>query len=388
MAWHYQFNLLPHYLQQLFTQLRIAVIYGGDKSQPQATLYPTHNPRQWKSYRQVAEDIKTALMEIGFQQVYCLADDLSLYQTLQQHQIHFAWLNTGGMQGYNPMSHTPGILEMLGIPYVGHNPLNSSILDNKHVFKRELQGMRMLGIRTAPFIVWDYSSGFLEQQIRLRFAYEFGDYQGPFVVKPVSGRASHFVCFVERIDQLAQVANEVYQATHNHILIERYLPGREFCVAVCGTVLHQQGALVQRSQPFVFSKIERIFEPGERIFASMDAKPINSTRANLMTPGEDEHIQQELDYIGQTIYQNFFLKSIVRIDLRLDEHNHLHILEVNPKPDLQKPTPSSTSLICMGIHQHQLSYNDLIFSLLADRLNYLFAHRANLITHITQLLTL
>ena len=33
------------------------------------------------------------------------------------------------------MAHAPALLEMLGVPYIGHNPLAASLLDNKHVFK-------------------------------------------------------------------------------------------------------------------------------------------------------------------------------------------------------------------------------------------------------------
>ena len=60
-----------------------------------------------------------------------------------------AWLNTGGVQGYNSTAHAPAMLELFGVPYVGHDPLTVGTLDNKHVFKRDLV---CLGLPTAPFI--------------------------------------------------------------------------------------------------------------------------------------------------------------------------------------------------------------------------------------------
>ena len=137
----YDVTQLRALIQRLRSPLRLAVIHGGDKTQPGAVIYPTHNPRSTKTYHTVAKDIAEALREVGFEQVSLLADDMTLPQTLKQQGIHLAWLNTGGVQGYDPVCHTPAMLEMLGVPYLGHNPLNSSILDNKHAFKRELQAL-------------------------------------------------------------------------------------------------------------------------------------------------------------------------------------------------------------------------------------------------------
>ena len=141
---------LDAYFQALFAKLRLAVIYSGDKEKPGSVLYRQANTRPWKSYQEVAGDIQQTLQEIGFRHVSLIADDMNMIDTLRE-SIHMAWLNTGGVQGENPVCHASAILEMLGIPYVGHNPLNSSILDEKDVFKRHLQSM---GIRTSPFVTW------------------------------------------------------------------------------------------------------------------------------------------------------------------------------------------------------------------------------------------
>ena len=137
--------------RKLTLGLRIAVIYGGDKDQPGSVVNKTLNPRSWKSYESVARDIQVALWEIGFEHVVVLPDDMRLPQRLADEGVHLVWLNTGGVQGYNPVSHAPAMLEMLGIPYIGHDPLNAATLDNKDAFKR---GLQALGITTAPFVTW------------------------------------------------------------------------------------------------------------------------------------------------------------------------------------------------------------------------------------------
>ncbi|MEG4841061.1 D-alanyl-alanine synthetase [Microcoleus sp. B9-D4] len=380
--WHYDFSLLPQYLEVLFAKLRIAVVFGGDCDRPGSVIYKTHNPRSWKSYEVVAREIAKALAEIGFQQVFVMPDDMNLPEKLKQKNIHLVWLNTGGVQGYNPVCHTPALLEMLGMPYVGHNPLNSSTLDNKHAFKRELQSV---GIKTAPFMTWHPSQGIFEPNLHQRFAIAFGDYQGPFVVKPVSGRASLHVHFVDTIEGLSQAVSEVHRTTHNTALLEKYLPGREFCVAVCGYVKYAKGGFCKDTKPFAFSTIERVLEPDELIFTSMDKKAITADRGRLMGSEEPE-LQQELIELARKIYWEFSLNSLVRIDVRSDADGSLYVLEANPKPDLKHPGENVTSLVALGLAEYGMSYNDLIFSLLADRLDYLLTQHIEIIPHIVHLL--
>ncbi|MEG4005727.1 ATP-grasp domain-containing protein [Microcoleus sp. Pol11C1] len=380
--WHYDFSLLPQYLEVLFAKLRIAVVFGGDCERPGSVIYKTHNPRAWKSYEVVAREIAKALAEIGFQQVFVIPDDMKLPEQLKQKNIHLVWLNTGGVQGYNPVCHTPALLEMLGMPYVGHNPLNSSTLDNKHAFKRELQSV---GIKTAPFMTWHPSQGIFNPNLHERFAIAFGYYQGPFVVKPVSGRASLHVHFVDKVEGLSQAVSEVNRATHNTALLEKYLPGREFCVAVCGYVKYAKGGFSKNTKPFAFSTIERVLEPDERIFTSMDQKAITADRGRLMG-GEEPELKQELIELARKIYWEFSLNSLVRIDVRSDADGSLYVLEANPKPDLKHPGENVTSLVALGLAEYGMSYNDLIFSLLADRLDYLLTQHIEIIPHIVDLL--
>src|SRR6185437_9379834 len=138
---------LQSQIERLLDRMRLAVVFGGDKSIPGAVIQQTGNPRSWKSYEAVAQDIADALSRLGFRQVQLIPDDMRLGERLARENIHMAWLNSGGVQGYNPACHAPAMLEMLGVPYVGHDPLAATSLDNKHTFKRELTGA---GIPAAP----------------------------------------------------------------------------------------------------------------------------------------------------------------------------------------------------------------------------------------------
>jgi D-alanine-D-alanine ligase len=380
-AFHYHFDMMPRYLQILRAQMRIAVVYGGDNSQKDAVIYPTFNPRPWKSYEAVANDIRQALQAVGFVHVTVMPDDMHLPQRLKDENIHLVWLNTGGVQGFNPVSHTAAMLEMLGIPYVGHDSLHASTLDNKHTFKRELQA---LGLPTAPFVTWHPSQGPLQTHMGSRFQRVFGSYTGPFVVKPVSGRASLHIMVVDHVHKVPFVAHDLVQRTHNTVLIETYLPGREFCVAVCGGITCQGSAIRKRTQPFAFSTVERLLGPDEPIFTSMDVKAITGNRVRLLN--DDEPEREQLLRLARTIYSEFNLGALVRIDVRADAQGELQILEANPKPDLKQADGKITSLIAAGLNQFNLTYTDLIQSLLADRLDHLFNYVPWNVLHLVDLL--
>ena len=183
---------LQRQIQRLSERMKIAVIYGGDKSAEGAVIHRTSNPRAWKSYQSVAEDIAAALVRLGFRQTILVPDDMRLGERLQKERVDLGWLNTGGVQGYNPVAHAPAMLEMLGVPYIGHNPLMAGTLDNKHIFKQELL---YIGVSTAPFVTWHPARGPFRPHVNSRFLEAFRNHWGPYIVKPVSGLASLHVHF-------------------------------------------------------------------------------------------------------------------------------------------------------------------------------------------------
>jgi D-alanine-D-alanine ligase len=376
-------EVLETQIARLRDRLKLAVIFGGQKSVPGAVINPSNNPRSWKSYEAVAQDIAAALKGVGFRHVELMPDDMMLGDRIRRTGTHLAWLNTGGVQGYNPACHAPAMLEMFGIPYVGHDPLVATILDNKHTFKRELIGAN---IPTAPFMTWHLARGPFLPKVNSRFARIFEDYRGPFVVKPISGRASLHVHVADSANELPDAVDEVFSATENHVLIEAFLPGRELCVAVGGVVTAHRGRLAQRSVPFVFSELERNFEAGERIFASMDLRPIDASRFRPLDAVADARLLSELRVLARDVYFEFHLGSLIRLDVRADAAGRLMVLEANLKPDLKRPSAAATSLVCAGLGEHGMNYDDLILSLLADRLNMLFSHRRSSVRHLIELL--
>ena len=351
-------------VRQLLSRMRMAVVFGGDKSADGAVIRRSHNPRSWKSYESVACDIAASLRRLGCSNVVVLPDDMRLASRLQEERIHIAWLNTGGVQGHSAISHAPSLLEMLGIPYVGHDPLTAAILDNKFFFKRQLMA---IGIPTAPFVVWHPSNSPADPTRERKFAQAFRGWDGGFIVKPITGRASLHVHYVECASGLAQKAEEVFAATQNHVLIESYLSGREYCIAVAGPIVAADAHLKRLARPFAFAGVERVLGDGEHVFTSMDLKPITRDRVRSLHVREDALTIDTLEDIAATLFLEFPLKTLVRLDVRADHSGRLFVLEANPKPDLKAPEGQSTSLICAGLERYGMSYDDLIMSIFANR---------------------
>ena len=376
-------SVLGERIEQLKSRVRLAVIFGGDKSACDSVVYRSHNTRSWKSYEAVAQDIAAALGRLGFRYVDLMPDDMRLGDRLRRQGTHMAWLNTGGTQGYDPAAHAPAMLEMMGVPYVGHDPLAATTLDIKHAFKRAAV---CAGIPTAPFIVWNMTRGSFRPDLNSRFKRAFGDYAGPFVVKPVSGRASLHVHVVPDVAGLPDAIAAVYSVNEDAVLIEQFLSGREFCIAVAGPIAMLGGRLVRGTRPLTFAALERVLTPDERIFTSMDHRPITENRMKLIDPISDAMVLGDLRRLAHETYLELNLGSLIRLDVRADADGKLHVLEANPKPDLKKPVSGVTSLIAAGLPELGMQYDDLILSLLADRLDFLFAHRPGMVEHLFNLL--
>jgi len=371
---------LNRHIEVLFRRLRMAIVHGGDKTVDGAVLSTAGNQRSWKSYRPVAEDIAAALVRLGCRQpIEVMPDDMRLPARLRDSGTHMAWLNTAGVQGASAITHTPAMFEMLGLPYVGHEPLLAGILDNKHLFKQQLVAA---GIPTAPSLLVRPSPNPFCPTQDAGFQRIFGAYRGPFIVKPVSGRASLHVTFVDSILQLRDAIASVTAVTRAPVLIERYLGGAEYCVAICGPVVARGGILTKAEEPLVFSALERRFAPGEPIFTSMDVKPISEERARLLDPVLDRAAWTQLARIARAVFAQFGLETLIRLDIRADQDGNMFVLEANPKPDLKAPAPGVTSLVSIGLEQQGMTYDDLILSLFANRIERLLADKHETISRL------
>ena len=355
---------LDRAFESLESKLNIAVIHGASNLKGGSVIYRTYNPRSWKSYGTVARDLVGSLRRLGFTQVRRMREGMDLPQLLKAAGIHMAWLNTGGIQGRGAMCHAAASLESLGIPYVGHRPTVAALLDDKPCFKQWLQG---IGVPTAPFATWHPSTAFSPSKGRLQELAEVSG--GPLIVKPASGRASHHVHWIQSADQAPEAVRWVYGQTRDRVLIEPFLPGRELCITVAPPILRRENGFQMTSRPRFLAPIERLFGQEEKIFTSMDLRPIGKGRVQALNRSDHAADLQWLESVGEKIFTELQLSSLIRMDVREDRQGNLMVLEANPKPDLAVSKANGEgSLIALGLKAQGESYDELIACLLAYRL--------------------
>lgn len=362
-------TITPVMLDRLRRDMRIAVICSGDPDNKSNVVNRTHNPRGWKSYHSGAVDIRDALLRCGFENVEILEEGRNLCAELAGRGINLAWLNSGGVQGYDSMCHAAAALESLGIAYVGHRPSQTALMDNKYHFKMFLKG---LGVPTAPFIAWDARRSAVDIAASTEFLDSFHNYRGPFIVKPVSGRASNNVSFVETVAGLNDAVEKLNHITDSVALVETYLPGREFCVAASSPICYRNGAFIATDghpPSFCFSRLERMLGEHEKIFTSMDVVPISVERIRILNDNVDRFVIDEMDRLTMTVYRALSLNGMIRADLRQGADGLLYMLEFNPKPDLRNSSGGKGSLIALGLAASNISYDELILNQLLTSLS-------------------
>jgi len=364
-------------------RLRIAVVHGGDSRADDAVLARGRNFRPWKSYAGVAGSLAETLRGAGFSVPLVCPDDRHLIDRLARAGINFVWLNTAGVQGKAAIAHTPSLLEMNGLAYLGHDPMDAALLDHKHMFKHVL---RDLGVHASPVLTW-YVAGSPPIPDADALARTFGDAPFPCVVKPVCGRASLNVVVCDTPAELHDALTAPHDRDTDRVLIEPFLSGSEYCITVTGPTRVRDGTAHALPDPMTLSPVERDLGPGERIFTSMDTRPIDGSRFRILdgdgadgdhaqVDGTDGEVQTALRDIARRIYTGLGLTAVVRLDLRADRDGRLHVLEANPKPDLAPPAGDGTSsLTCAGLDAAGMSYRDLLLTLLADRLRLIAAGR-------------
>ena len=374
---------IPRLINDL-RQMRIAIVHGGPAIKGDTVINLTGNPRGTKTYQEVALDIGGELVNCGFNSVRLYGESRNLAAQLHRDQIDVAWLNTGGGQGSGAISHAAAIMEMSGIPYVGHSPRGYLTLDNKDVFKallaaHDIPTARWISLPATAGQGGDSDRKQLVDQLRERFKAQATD--GKFVVKPQSGRASIGVMVAATLgDVPATIALVNAKCPGAAIIVEDYLPGPEYVVGVDGNWSCRHGQFRRGSQPFAFSAAERILRDGEEIFESMDTRKIDLSRVR---PVEGKQ-RTALLALARRVHRDCGIETLIRLDVRTDANGTLRVLEANPKPDLAKPRADKLSLISHGLSAERMDYGDLILSILANRLDYLRAHQPAMYATLTR----
>ena len=220
-------------------------------------------------------------------------------------------------------------LETLGIPYTGSGSKSSEICMNKRNTKNILIEEKIL---TPAYQKIDENT--TVEYIEKHFQY-------PFVVKPSTEGSSIGVYIVEDRQSYLTAINENLKIS-NDIIIEQYIDGNEYTVALVGNI----------ALPVI-----KLVPPGK--FYDYEAK-YNSNDTKYICPSElSDNVEEELKKISLKCFKVLNCKGWGRVDIILDSKNKPWIIELNTVPGMTK-----NSLVPMAAKQVNISFDELVLKIL------------------------
>lgn len=246
-----------------------------------------------------------------------------------------------GIGGRNREAQVPALLELLSIPYTGSDPAAMSLTLDKSLAK---QIVAQAGCPTPASLVMRTGKE------RLSKGLDF-----PLMVKPVAEGSSKGILgrsVVETDAELREAAKELINKYKQDALVEAYLPGREFTVALLG-----------ESKPKALPPMEVIFTDPSRKHPIYDFNcKFKSEGTGYEVPAKvDEPLLREIERIAKRVFVALGARDYGRVDLRLDAAGRVNFIECNPLPGLS-PGFSDMCLIADGVG---ISYRTLIGEILA-----------------------
>jgi D-alanine-D-alanine ligase len=243
----------------------------------------------------------------------------------------------------------PALLDMLGLRYTASDVLTLATCLDKARTKEILAFHR---IPTPAFRVF-HPSADLDDSAASTLTF-------PLIVKPLHEGSSKGIferSLVTSRRELDRQINEVLRQYQQPALVEEFLSGREFTVALMG---NGPGVEVL---PIVEIMLDHL-PPGAKPLYSYEAKWIWDDPAQpidlLHCPAKvTSALQAEVESICQRAYHALRCRDWGRIDVRLDAAGRAHVLEINPLPGIQ-PDPDAHSSFPLAARTHGLSYAQLI----------------------------
>lgn len=285
------------------------------------------------------DSIEGAIRELGYelQRIGHIRTLVSRLATGHRWDMVFNFAE--GIKGRSREAQVPGLLEAYDIPYTFSDPLVCAVTLDKAVAKRILQSA---GLHTAGFDVVREPADIA----RVRLPY-------PLFAKPIAegtGKGIDRASCVKTPAELETVCRSLLGRFDQPVLVEEYLPGREFTVGILGTDREARvlGTMEVSMRPNAATEIYS-YEMKERCDDFVDYR--RPERSALI---------EAVEALALDSYRALELRDGGRVDLRLDREGRPAFMEVNPLPGLN-PGHSDLPMIA---RQEGMSYRDLIGAIL------------------------
>ena len=281
-----------------------------------------------------------------FGSVIRLEADQFLPQKLALSRPDLVFNMAEGFRGQSREALVPAICEYLSIPYTGSDPLTLALSLHKG---RTKETLAFRGVPTAPFAC-------LETPDDLdRLALPF-----PVFVKPIAEGSGKGVFSNNLCDGPRALAERVRFLTERYaepVLVETYLPGPEFTVAILG---NGPEAYCLPVVGFDFSTLP----PGAPPVYGYEAKWVwdrpEAPLAIFQCPARVAGgMYREIERTALDAYHALGCRDWCRVDVRIDRFGVPNILELNPLPGVI-PDPAMNSCFPKAARAAGFGYDELI----------------------------
>lgn len=276
--------------------LRIAVLMGGRSAEREVSLH-------------TGEQVSAALTSVGHDVVSVDTADLGFIETLRTGGFDAAFICLHGRFGEDGT--IQGLLELLGIPYVGSGVLASALAMDKVVSK---QIFASTGIPTPAWIVVRRGEPYSADEIVGRLGVRL-------VVKPVSEGSSVGMSIVHEIAELVPAIERAFEHDRT-VLIEEFVAGAEVTVGVLGN-----------DEVTALPTLEVV--PSHE-FYDYESKYIPGMSRHIIPARVPDAARAECQRIAIEAHRALTCRGMSRSDTIVTEDGVVYLLEVNTIPGMTK----------------------------------------------------
>lgn len=257
--------------------------------------------------------------------------DVTLLKSMGFQKVFIALHGRGGEDGT-----LQGLLELVGLPYTGSGVMASAISMDKLRSKLLWQGA---GLPVAPWVALTRSQ--FEKGLDEELVKQISVLGLPLIVKPSREGSSVGMSKVSEYDALQDALTLAFQHDEE-VLIEKWLSGPEFTVAILG----------EEILPAI-----RIQPAGT--FYDYEAKYLSDETQYFCPAGLESEQEDILQAVVLKAWTTLGCKGWGRIDVMLDNDGQFYLLEANTSPGM-----TSHSLVPMAARQAGMSFSQLVVRIL------------------------
>jgi len=288
--------------------------------------------------------VERALATIG--EVIRLEANEQFPMALAAARPDFVFNIAEGLYGPNRESHVPAICEFYGIPYHASDPLALALCLHKG---RAKEIMAQHGVPTAPFFLAHSRDD--ARNCALPF---------PLFAKPAfegSGKGVSVKSLCQNRAELVAQVGELLDTYDQPVLVEAWLPGREFTVAILGN------GREARCLPLVGMRFDTLPSGAPPIYG-YEAKWLWDTVDQPLEIYEcpadiSEPLAEEVRTAALAAYHALDCRDWCRVDVRCDAAGRPMVVELNPLPGIL-PDPRDNSCLPKAARMAGMEYDDLI----------------------------